>query len=349
MYSTEFEHIWNYIVAQRIKNYDAPENLVQQEWEQYFGSLFNYKPWLGEIEPHRSIQIGSGQRAIPDIIIKNGDKDLFDVELKQYNLPFSIDMEKQLKSYMDLLHISVGILVCQNLYVYVYDFSQSKFKKAEISFTEGNPDGVKFVELFQKDHFLAKNVEAFIDSKENFNENVDKIKAEITEEAIWQLLKQHLSATYTVDEIETACKDILVEVRENSQTITYPVSTSVHMVKQPSKNGMDYSRYLFEGQSLGKSRLVLAVVQAYVRDNPLVTISNLKAVFYDRIQGSSGVIATPNEARMRRNDPEKRYFTNNPILLKDGTVWVCTQWGIGNIDNFIKRANSLGYEIRKVQ
>ena len=101
--------IWNRIVKHYKDNYSAKEEVIQKDWEQIFSDLFNYSRLFGEIDAHRNIHIGSHQRTIPDIIITSENGDLFDVELKQYNMPFSVDMENQLKSYMDLLHITVGV------------------------------------------------------------------------------------------------------------------------------------------------------------------------------------------------------------------------------------------------
>lgn len=116
-----------------------------------------------------------------------------------------------------------------------------------------------------------------------------------------------------------------------------------------SHTGMDYTKYKFEGNIYGKNRLVLAIVKAYVRDNPTIVYSNLKTIFFDQLQGSTlGVIATPIEARQKRKDPERRYFLTEPIILKGGVkVVVCSQWGIANIYKFIERAKKLGYSIEE--
>ena len=70
---------WNKIVDFYNKYRLKPENEIQNLWEQLFADaeLFGYSKMYGEIEPHRSIQIGSSGRVIPDIIIKNGEKDLY--------------------------------------------------------------------------------------------------------------------------------------------------------------------------------------------------------------------------------------------------------------------------------
>lgn len=199
--------IWNRIVKHYKDNYYAKEEVLQRDWEQIFSDLLNYSRFFGEIDSHRSIHIGSHQRTIPDIIIRGDNGDLFDVELKQYNLPFCIEFEDQLKSYLDLLHISVGVLICQQIYLYVYDFSKSKLKKMAISFIENNPDGIRFVNLMKKGGFSAENVESFIDSKVEFKENVKKIKETISNDFIKQLIVDYFIKNYSEEEILVALGD----------------------------------------------------------------------------------------------------------------------------------------------
>lgn len=341
---------WNLMVSRYSIIKNSPENVIQEEWENYFKQLFEYISFLGEIDSQRSVRFGTKGRGIPDIIIRTNGQDLFDVELKQYSMSFSNEMQEQLISYLRQLRISVGVLVCKKIYVFVYDYINDKIKKTEISFTENNPDGIKFVELFQKSNFSKEMVEEFIDSKSNFDNNVVKIKKELTSENVTELIKLYLEDSYSVEEIDFALKDILIEVKEKVMpVITEPdiISISPDEVTN-SGRGMDYSKYCFKGGVYGKGKLVLAVVKAYVKDNPSISVSVLKSVFCDRLQGSTGVVATPVEARSKRNDPEKRYYTNEPIYLSDGPIWVCSQWGIENIGNFIDRATSLGYKIEKV-
>lgn len=143
---------WNKIVDFYNKYRFKPENEVQNLWEQLFADaeLFGYSKIYGEIEPHRSIQIGSSCRVIPDIIIKKDEKDLFIVELKQSSLDCG---DKQLLSYLKLLQqINIGILICNKLYIYNFDINKKDVEqtKLAIDFTYDNPYGIKFVELFEK-------------------------------------------------------------------------------------------------------------------------------------------------------------------------------------------------------
>ncbi|WP_063331277.1 McrB family protein [Marinomonas sp. TW1] len=112
----------------------------------------------------------------------------------------------------------------------------------------------------------------------------------------------------------------------------------------------DYSKYQFNGQKLGKNRLVLEVIKQYVDDqNP--TYKELLDTFSADIQGSRGLFiekskydALPEDADDKK---QNRYFkkVDEVIALADRDVLVTTQWGVDNIARFIKKAKSLGFDI----
>ena len=117
----------------------------------------------------------------------------------------------------------------------------------------------------------------------------------------------------------------------------------------------DFSKYLFEGKTYGKSRLVLAVVKKYVEDHHLTTFDELESVFPSHIQGSLGVVRRIEDVsdKYKGIGGVKRYFIKEDeiIHLSSGEqVIVCTQWGASNTEEFIKNAmNMLGYEISKIE
>lgn len=116
---------------------------------------------------------------------------------------------------------------------------------------------------------------------------------------------------------------------------------------QEKSTNRDKTHYMFDNKILPKNRLVLAVIKKYVSEhNP--TFEQLQSVFDKSLQGSRNVVETMENAQ-KISDCAKRYFVNDAITLKDGSlVVVCTQWGIFNIVKFEKLAESLGYHINKV-
>ncbi len=111
----------------------------------------------------------------------------------------------------------------------------------------------------------------------------------------------------------------------------------------------DKTRYMFNGNVHLKNKLVLAVIKDYVSKNPSITCNELKTIFDKSLQGSIGVVEYEIIARQRK-DYQVRFFEKDDDVLRlvDGNMLVCSQWGILNISNFIKRAEQLGYEIEQI-
>lgn len=106
---------------------------------------------------------------------------------------------------------------------------------------------------------------------------------------------------------------------------------------------------MFNGNVYLKNKLVLAVVKDYVANNRSITCNELKTVFDKSLQGSIGVVENENVAELRRDYQVRFFIKDNDILhLVDGNMLVCSQWGILNISNFIKRAEQLGYKIEQI-
>jgi 5-methylcytosine-specific restriction protein B len=115
-----------------------------------------------------------------------------------------------------------------------------------------------------------------------------------------------------------------------------------------SASNRDKTKYMLNGKVYPKNRLVLAIVKKYTEQhNP--TFNELNDVFDRSLQGSLGVVETYDNAA-KISDGAKRYFMKDEDVLTLGNqrVVVCTQWGIFNIVKFVKRAQSLGFEIETI-
>ena len=114
----------------------------------------------------------------------------------------------------------------------------------------------------------------------------------------------------------------------------------------------DFSKYIFEGNTYGKSRLVLAVVKKYVEDHQPATFAELKDAFPDALQGSLGVVRRIGDVsdKYKGIGGVKRYFVDDVIRLMSGElVIVCTQFGATNTEKLVEHAaKEYGYLIEKV-
>ncbi len=144
---------------------------------------------------------------------------------------------------------------------------------------------------------------------------------------------------------------------ETARRITYKVGC--RPLREFEEDGMplvperkrDTTRYVFEGSSYPKNRLVYAVVKRYVIDHPEISCTELRLVFDKSLQGSLGVVEKVEIAKQRGDEEyHRRFFAErNEILhLRDGDMVVCTQWGILNIPRFLTVARQLGYQIEEI-
>ena len=105
------------------------------------------------------------------------------------------------------LRLSIGILVCEKLYLYFYNHSDNKNDCLEIPFEKDNEFGIKFMELFNKSNFDVENVKNFIQSEAKNKNDISKIKKEISAELLKQLLIEHFIKNYNKIAVESALKD----------------------------------------------------------------------------------------------------------------------------------------------
>ncbi len=194
---------WNLLVDFVKQKWTFDEATIQKLWEQMFAEIFGYSRLMGEVENHRSLTIGSGQRVVPDIIIKNGGKDLFIVELKRHCIPFDEQYREQLFSYMKLLNLNIGLLIGDKIYIYILSGGTVK-ASCEIPFAKDNENGKKFVKLFSKGNFSEEKVFAFVNAQTTKENNVAKLRKELQTLSIEKLIKEHYSAEYSSEEIEEA-------------------------------------------------------------------------------------------------------------------------------------------------
>ena len=240
----EYMNKWNSIVEVVRKNYTAKEALVQQSWEFLFQFVFGYA--VSEIDAQRAIKMGSTSKK-PDIILRKDEEDLCVIELKRHILH---DGREQLFSYLNQLKMNLGVVVCDKLYLYDYDFTQKEnaYAEVEIPFEENNEDGAKFVELFSKDNFDKQKISDFIRSKSNSKDVIAKIKSETTSELIKDLLKAHFKAKYAVsdEDFDSAISSLSISLqpRISTQTISAFEKTEIAHIAEHSENDLDKSQIM---------------------------------------------------------------------------------------------------------
>lgn len=114
----------------------------------------------------------------------------------------------------------------------------------------------------------------------------------------------------------------------------------------------DLTKYHFDGETLSKRRLVLALVKRYVRDHPETDFAALRAAFPDALQADSPIQFSRAQNVVARLDElpaehRQRYFTGDEDLVRlgDTIAVVSGEWNRINIQNVLKAATELGYTI----
>ena len=160
------------------------------------------------------------------------------------------------------------------------------------------------------------------------------------------VLAAKINDGYTFEEIPIAA---LVIKRYRGERGSVYVTTDV--IFNDGSKAKDITKYYFNGKIYGKGRLVLAVVKKYVADNPSITYAELEAAFPPKLQGSHGVFREKEDAINLANKKRKRHFIEEEecIQLNDLSIAVCSQWGIGNIGNFIDKVKDFSYIISEVR
>ncbi|WP_406538485.1 type I restriction enzyme HsdR N-terminal domain-containing protein [Fibrobacter sp.] len=195
--------IWNEIVDLFHENQSKDERIIQNDWEKMV-----LRKYLGfdksDIDSQRRLRIGSTDKKI-DVMLKKNGEEFCVIELKQHSHSRNNGGQAQLFSYLNQLKkIRLGILVCDKLYVYAFDYKLDDCEQAfvEIPFEEDDKNGIAFVGFFQKQELDQDKIVDWVNEKhrerlederqrEKEREIVEKIKSEITDDLIKNLLRHH--------------------------------------------------------------------------------------------------------------------------------------------------------------
>jgi hypothetical protein len=113
----------------------------------------------------------------------------------------------------------------------------------------------------------------------------------------------------------------------------------------------DFTQYRFEGGVYKKRKLVLAVIQSWYKTHCPNTLEVLLEAFPQSLQGSALMVpeSEAKEIHERWNIPRHFLGEGEIITFSDNSRFaISNQWGKGNIENFIQKAQTLGFQIEAV-
>ena len=156
---------------------------------------------------------------------------------------------------------------------------------------------------------------------------------------------------YKINELEKKLFDIERRISFIEKNQNYDGDDESELITESSNSRKE--RFLFNGNSYKKNRLVLAVVKYFVQLQPNITAEELKNAFPSykfKLRSTFNCVEYLDAIPEWQKEGVKRYFIKNDevITLKDGTkMAVCTQWG-PNIKYFIAYVKKYGFEIEKI-
>lgn len=238
----KWKNVWNVLVDDYRENRNSDEACVQKSWVEFLGDtdFFGYSK-KNDVRPQFSARIGSKDRVIPDIVVeKNGEK-RFVVELKRYSSPFDKNFESQLLSYLANpgIHCPIGVLVCEKIFVYLYDFNSNSYKSIGIPFERDSSNGIAFVELFSKEGFDFEKIKAFVEREVRRSKDRETIRSELKKpEVVERAVREYFEReNFSKDVVAQVLGEFRFDCREKSNgSVVNPGNVSYKVTDSPAKN-----------------------------------------------------------------------------------------------------------------
>ena len=175
-----------------------------------------------------------------------------------------------------------------------------------------------------------------LNSTEEFNEDWEKV--------VFRMCQKETFLSNRVFSVSSLLNKVAEIVGDNEHlgeiieaTLEMSAVTNLKAFDTPKKitaGNRNYDKYAVNGNGrYGKGKMVEAVINTYVQNNPSVTVEALKEVFPNYLLKGYGVIRT-DDGTIK---DYKRFYKSE---LSDGSVfYICNQWGKDNTDNFVQYVN----------
>ena len=175
-----------------------------------------------------------------------------------------------------------------------------------------------------------------LNSTEEFDEDWEKV--------VFRMCQKETFLSNRVFSVSSLLNKVAEIVGDNEHlgeiieaTLEMSAVTNLKAFDTPKKitvGNRNYDKYAVNGNGrYGKGKMVEAVINTYVQNNPSVTVEALKEVFPNYLLKGYGVIRT-DDGTIK---DYKRFYKSE---LSDGTVfYICNQWGKDNTDNFVQYVN----------
>lgn len=318
-----------------------------------------------DIEQQRSINIGSTQRTIPDIVLSKNGKPEVVIEVKVHH---HVQQEKdrlQLLSYMKQLEINTGIYFGEKVEVYYKELGRDfpEIKLLDIGLSKDDSNWKQFVDWFRCDAFSAERLKAHYEDKmaalhdeEVVNQQLAELTSAVGHDFVTCAIADRLKKSGVRQKaIDLILSKINVKIERTDGKLDKSVSHEAVVCPMPSLHANDKrskASYSIDGKGdYGVGRLALKIVSIVTERNTDFTFADLKQMFNSWRENIKS-IAEIREWKNHTNDKSKdrRWFEDDTMISSDGVEFaVSNQWGVFNIDNIIKVGKYCGLDIKRIR
>jgi len=286
------------------------ENQVMRALE-----VLGWREFKNEIERQPMVQLGREGTIRPDLIIYGADKKaVIVVEVKKPTEDIARDnIIGQLRSYMRQMKSDFGFLIGVDLRVY-YDGPSNPHPDPilleKINFERHSEEGIKFLELFNKQNFLNNAYHEYLENKiEKFNQQaeVKKIIAKILTPETKQKIICYLRNEFADVGDETfseAIEQIIVNIfqKDAPETTSVRIGRNQQIPKRRSVSVMSNHHQTNQSEApyIERYRRMLqnpdslpSKIRKYVNEQGSITYSELKRICVEKFgckNDSSGSI-----------------------------------------------------------
>lgn len=319
---------WTFI-CKMMRNIDKQNEMAYQrgikEMILEFGLGWNNE----QITEQPSLQLGSTERLVPDILVQKDERNSFIIEVKKPGRKKANGDIGQLLSYMKQLETPVGIYWGDEVEVYwkTIGDGSAPLRLLSLNFNVFCEDGETFVSLFSKENYSLDAMRAYKEEceiKVRFDSKVDELLKEVTAPKYQEIVK-NLISNCLIDRgiaeniIETVIGKISVRIFEEREEEATNDAAMIHCLPK-ERTYQSMSR-----RSIGARPFAYNLMKQIIDKNRNLSFAKLYALFKKKNYVEE--VAAIEEKRM-----DRWFLQPEEILtLSDGTeVAISNQWGFNN-------------------
>ena len=239
---------------------------------------------------------------------------------------------------MRQLKLNVGLYFGENIRFYYDnpDDLDNPVNVMTIELSKEDSNGNTFCEMLSYEKFSTNNLEEFckehyqqIMSRNNLHQRFSEYFAEnnVTRNIVSLIKEKFVKEGFDENILEEELNKFVCRIEwKCTSRMEKRIEKTVTNIPTIENNETEFS--LDGNKYWGVGRFVLAVVKQYVSEHPHVTSEELEEMFPSSLSCNRkcGVIRTIDFVKYRKD--EGRFFTKEPMELKDGTIVVVySQWG----------------------